>query len=88
MASKGKSLKHSVKAVLGFIEKFITVKDENSLSLSSMEVITYYAILEKTVEFAPSISDYEKSSIIRKAIHDSIKNGGLNEKSFIKRQLS
>lgn len=84
MPTKGKSLKRSVKAVLDFIEKFITVKDENSLSLSSMEVITYYAILEKTVEFAPSISDYEKSSIIRKAIHDSIKNGGLNEKSFFK----
>lgn len=84
MTSRGKSLKGSVKAVLEFIEKFIAVKDEKSMSLSSMEVITYYAILEKTVEFDLSISDYEKSNIVRQAIYDSIKDGGLNEKSFFK----
>lgn len=83
MKKKEKNLRSSIKSVLEFIGEFIRIKDENSLSLSSMEVIKYYGILEKTLEFDSSISDYEKNSIVRGAVYDSLSNGSLNEKSFL-----
>lgn len=84
MRKQGKKQKGSMKVVLDFMSKYIRVKDENSLSLSSLKILKYYAVLEQLIEFAPSISDFEKSSLIKKSIYDSIKNEKLNEASFRK----